>query len=192
MKILFEVEIGEDNYIGFEELMYRVDHDEQLRVDLSRPKYGSSTGMFGRLTILSYGYKFTIKDDFIVSVLFSSFINAAINILKNETYQKALEFSFPDMIVFDYIDCGEFGLRIRHYTHKDYYNDADELVFVSSTNYMIQEIMVPKKEFVEQVIFCSEQYFKYSDKLKFPNPHPHYEHWRITLKDLKEQFYNLQ
>lgn len=190
MKIYFEIEVAENIYMNFEDLMDKVNYDEQFRLKLLTPKYLSSTGIFGKVTIQFYDHIFTIKDEFVTSILFRFYINAAIKILKNETYQNTLEDAYTDTIVFDYIDCNEIGVRIRQYTHKKYYNNMEECVFRSMTNYMIQEIIVPKKEFIEQTILCSEQYFTYSDKLKFPNPHPHYEYWRTSLKELKEQFYN--
>lgn len=190
MRILFEVEIAENKYMGFDDLMYNVEHDEQLKKLLLTKKYHGSTGELGRVLVRFYQHTFTIKDEFIISILFRFLISASINILKNETYQNTLEDTYTDTISFDYIDCDEVGVRIRHYTHKHYCNDIEETVFRSMTNYMIQEIIVPKRDFVEQVIICTEQYFTYSDKLNFPNPHPHYEYWRTKLNDLKEQFYN--
>ena len=103
-------------------------------------------------------------------------------------YKQSLEVLYRDYLEFDFIDCRDIGVRIRHYTRKTYENDKEEAVFLSHTNYMIQEIMVPKKDFIEQTIICSEQYFAYLEKVNFPDPH--LDSWKKTVSDLKVKFIN--
>jgi hypothetical protein len=185
MKIFFEVELEDDTYINFEDLMSRVDNDEALKTKVSIPKYKNTIGIVGRVTIQFYKHTFIIEDEFIPRVLLSSYVNAATNIFTEKRYQQTLERLYKDKIVCDYSDVFKNGIRIRQQTHKDYVNDAEENIFCSN-NFVIQEIIVPKKEFIEQTIICSEQYFSLLEKVEFN--YPYLESWRKIVNDLKEQF----
>lgn len=186
MKIFFEVAISEDTYISFEDIMYRSDYNPDIK-----SSYRYERGLIGRVTIQFYNYKFVIKEEYIARVLLTCYVNAANSILNGKTYEMPLEDLYKDRLTFDYIDCEKVGVRIRQYTLKYYENDAEEVVFCSGTNYMIQEIMVPRREFVEQTIICAEQYFAYLEKV-INYPESDLNSCKKIVKELKEQFNNLQ
>ncbi|OXA72591.1 hypothetical protein B0A56_13700 [Flavobacterium columnare NBRC 100251 = ATCC 23463] len=187
-KIFFEVELAENSYIGFEDLMEKVDYDAELKDKLSKPKYKNSRSEIGRVTIQFYKHTFIIKDEYIARVILTCYVCAANSILDENIYRYQLEVLYKDYLEFDFIDCYDIGVRIRHFGCKTYENDKEEGVFWSYTNYMIQEIMVPKKDFIEQTIICSEQYFAYLEKVNFPDPH--LDSWKNTVSDLKVKFIN--
>ncbi len=190
INITFEVELADNTYISFEDLMHKVDYDAELKSRLSKPKYRNSRSEIGRVTIQFYKHTFVIQEEHLATVLLNCYVSAASSILSENIYRSCLEQFYKDSLVFDFVDCHDVGVRIRQYTRKTYENDKEEVVFWSDTNYMIQEIIVPKKDFIEQTIICSEQYFTYLEKVNFPDPHLNF--WKKTVNELKEQFNNLQ
>ncbi|AMA49878.1 MULTISPECIES: hypothetical protein [Flavobacterium] len=187
-KIFFEVELAENSYIGFEDLMEKVDYDAELKAKLSKPKYKNSRSEIGRVTVQFFKHTFVINEEYIAAVLLNCYVSAASSILDESIYKHNLEVLYKDYLEFDFIDCRDIGVRIRHFGCKTYENDKEEGIFWSYTNYMIQEIMVPKKDFIEQTIICSEQYFAYLEKVNFPDPH--LDSWKNTVSDLKVKFIN--
>ena len=69
-KIFFEVELAENSYISFEDLMHKVDYDADLKSKLSKPKYRNSRSEIGRVTVQFFKHTFVIKDEHIARVIY--------------------------------------------------------------------------------------------------------------------------
>lgn len=152
-------------------------------------------GQWGRLTIKMFKYKFTIEHEHLFGqfVIHKDAILAAVN---NECYRHYFQEYDFNYLTFDYVDCkpnwkNEFkeeGIRIRHFGKKDYEDSRGLGLYRSNTDYLVQEIIVPKREYIEKMIACIRQYLEYRKLVDTQERWVHfYPSWIRELEEAEAQ-----
>ena len=89
-------------------------------------------------------------------------------------------------MTFDYVDAKTDGVRIRYYGIMRYEDDKGEDVFVSRTDYLKQEIMVPKKVYIDEMLNCISRFIQYGELLACKDPEDYF------LQDFKKELETLK
>jgi hypothetical protein len=99
----------------------------------------------------------------------------AIKAIKNgTTYRNHFENASGEYMTFDYIDAKTEGVRIRYYGIMRYEDENGEDVFVSRTDYMKHEIIVPKNEYMSEMLNCISRFIQYRELLACEDPEDYF------------------
>lgn len=145
----------------------------------------NNRGHYGKLEIRFYNHSLVVETEMVWCLLFAVHLQAIKAIKQGITYRNHLENATGEYMTFDYIDAGTAGVRIRYFGIMRYEDGNGDDVFVSRTDYMKQEIIVPKNEYMAEMLKCISRFVQYRELLACENPDDHF------LQDFKKEVYAL-
>ena len=155
-KILFK-----NSFLGEEEVLKLLSADkdkfiEELFDDNWKGHYGS-------IHIRFFDHEFVVDSETIWSILFKVQSSGIEKLLSGQNnYHCDFESLETDYLTMDFIDSLDTGIRIRLYGKKSYKNSKGKSIYISRTDYMKQEIILPKVGIHGKVIILCRSVYSLS------------------------------
>lgn len=165
LSINFEIYKDQNEYdtaVSEKMLMNLLGNDPAFREELLRNNY---KGHYGKVTISFYNYSLVVANDTVWGLLFAVHLQAIKAIKKGVAFRDHLQNATGEYMTFDYVDARTEGVRIRHYGIMRYEDDKENDVFVSRTDYMKGEIIVPKNVYMKEMMNCISRFIEYRELL---------------------------
>lgn len=185
MVVEFEIYKDQDEEgtaISEKELLRALQNDPTFREELLRKNY---RGHYGRVNIRFYKHSLVVTEA-VWSLMFAIHLQAIKAIRKGVEFRNFLENNAGEYMTFDYVDAKTDGVRIRYYGIMRYEDDKGDDVFVSRTDYLKQEIIVPKKVYMDEMIKCISRFIQYRELLAVKDPEDYF------LQDFKKELDTLR
>jgi hypothetical protein len=107
-------------------------------------------------------------------LLFAVHLQAIKAIKEGLTFRNQLENATGEYMTFDYIDARTEGVRIRYYGIMRYEDENGDQIFVSRTDYIKQEIIVPKNIYISEMLNCISRFIQYRELLTCKDPEDYF------------------
>ena len=159
-------------------LMNLLENDPAFTEELLRKNY---RGHYGKLTINFYNHSLVVASETIWCLLFAVHLQAIKAIKKGETFRNFLENATGEYLTFDYVDARTTGVRIRYFGIMRYEDDNENDVYVSRTDYMKGEIIVPKDVYMVEMLNCISRFIEYRELITCTAPDDYF------LPDFKKE-----
>lgn len=159
---IYKDQTEHDTAVSEKTLMNLLDSDPGFKEELLRNNW---KGHYGKVTIHFYNYSLVVTNDTVWGLLFAVHLQAIKAIKKGIAFRNHLQNATGEYMTFDYIDAKTEGVRIRHYGIMRYEDDKENDVFVSRTDYMKGEIIVPKQEYITEMMNCISRFIEYRELL---------------------------
>lgn len=163
LSINFSIYKDQDEYktgISEDILMNLLTNDPAFKEELLRK---NDRGHYGKLEIHFHKHSLVVETEMVWCLMFAIHLQAIKAIKNGETYRNHFENATGEYMTFDYIDARTAGVRIRHYGIMRYEDENGEDVFVSRKDYMKQEIIVPKNEYMSEMLNCISRFIQYRE-----------------------------
>jgi hypothetical protein len=181
MSINFEIYKDQDDdrtAVSEQTLMNLLKSNSVFRDELLRKNH---RGSFGKIEIRFYKHSLVMATETVWYLMFAVHLQAIKAIKQGVEFRNYLENATGEYITFDYIDAGTEGVRIRYYGVMRYEDGNGDEVFVSRTDYMKQEIIVPKNLYIFEMLNCISGFIQYRELLACKDPEDYY------LQDFKKE-----
>ena len=180
----------QDNLISEDDLKQSlITNINNFRQKLLDDNWGGNYGVF---YIHFYNYEFVIDTEMIWSMLFRIHCSGIGTLLMGENYKCNFESLENDYMTLDFVDTNNNGIRMRLFGEKTYKDDKGNLLYVSRTDYMKQEIILPKWAYMEKLLSCADRFIAYRELLNLDPKNHHLDYWKNKVQELKAKVDNLK
>lgn len=143
-------------------------------------------GNYGKVDIRFYKHSLVVATETVWYLMFAVHLQAIKAIRKGVEFRNYLENATGEYMTFDYVDAKTDGVRIRYYGIMRYEDDNGDDVFVSRTDYLKQEIIVPKSVYISEMLNCISRFIQYRELLACTDPEDYF------LQDFKKELDSLK
>jgi len=185
MEVEFEIYKDQDDEqtaISEQVLLNALQSDPGFREELFRKNH---RGHYGKVAIHFYKHSLVVTEA-VWGLMFAVHLQAIKAIRKGLEFRNHLENATGEYMTFDYVDAGSDGVRIRYYGIMRYEDDKGDQVFVSRTDYLKQEIIVPKNIYIHEMLKCISRFIQYREVLDCKDPEDYF------LQDFKKELDTLK